>query len=260
MAAFFLAGVLQASADITQVIPEFGDLDRWGVFTLGNSSHADRFSADSLVTGDVGVAGNADVTLKDNATINGDLYYGSNGKLKTSGSAIITGASFHNQDSLLDMAVNQAIAASKAAATFQSTRPFTDINLEGSQSTTVMGGLGETVVLNLKNFRLHDNSTFTLQGTTTTTFIINVKRQFALSGNAAIVLSGGVLFNDVLFNVRGRKGNVRLTGNSHFEGVLLATRRTIKMMDQATANATIIGGRILLRNGATITHPPVTSP
>ena len=68
------AGVSKAPANITQVIPEFGDLDRWGVFSLGESNAADKFSDDSSVTGDVGVAGNGDITLTNNARITGDLY------------------------------------------------------------------------------------------------------------------------------------------------------------------------------------------
>ena len=157
------------------------------------------------------------------------------------------------------MAVSQAIAGSQAAAAFQSNRPFSDISLH-NQNTTIVGGPSETVVLNLKNFRLSGSSTFTLQGTATTTFIINVKKQFSLAGTSSIVLSGGVAFNDVLFNVRGSEGHVKLGQQSHFEGVLLAARRTIKMGGQATASGTIIGDRVLLSGDAQITHPPVTSP
>jgi hypothetical protein len=259
IAVSFFGGLFQASANISQTIPEFGDLDRWGVFSLGDGNEPDEFSDDSSVTGDVGVAGNGDITLRDDARITGDLYYRSNGTLKVKNNAVITGSRFNNQNALLDMSVSQAMASSKAAAGFQSTQSFSEIDLN-NQSTTIVGGPGETVVLNLKNFQLSGNSTFTLQGTATTTFIINVKKQFSLSGTSSIVLSGGVEFNDVLFNVRGDSGHVKLGGQSHFEGILLATKRTITIGQQATASGSIIGDRVVLMGAAQITHPPVTSP
>jgi hypothetical protein len=255
----FFLGIAKVSADLEQVMPEMGDLDHWSVLSLGSGQFGSSLSVNS-VAGDVGIAGNGGITLKGNTTINGDLYYRSNSKLKMSGNSSITGTLFHNQDSLLDLAVRQAIAASNAAAALPSTRAFTNLALERGQSMTLTGAPGETVVLSLRDFEMSGNSTLTLQGTATTMFIINVKRQFLLSGNARIVLSGGVVWNNVLFNVRGTGSDVRLMNQAHFEGVLMANRRTVRLLDNATLSGSMIGKSIVLRGSATVTHPPVMSP
>src|SRR6185295_15549545 len=101
---------------------------------------------------------------------------------------------------------------------------YSNINLRGWHSTTVTGAPGETVVLSLRDFQLAGHSTFTLQGTATTTFIINVSGQFSLLKNARIVLSGGVQWNDVLFNVRG-SGTVSISGDASLQGILMANGR-----------------------------------
>src|SRR4029077_2299986 len=49
---------------------------------------------------------------------------------------------------------------------------FASIILGGTQNVSIPGAPGQTVTLNLRNFVLADQSTFTLQGTATTSFII----------------------------------------------------------------------------------------
>jgi cytoskeletal protein CcmA (bactofilin family) len=260
VAASFFVGAFPASANLAQVLPAYGNLDRWSALSLGTmGSSPDLFSGNSSIQGDVGVAGNGNITMRDNAVINGDLYYRSNGTLRLSGNATITGARFHNQNYLLDNAVNQAQAASDEAADMQPTSSLQDINLSGTQNLTLTGGPGQTVVLSLRNFQMSGNSTLTLQGTANTTFIINVGKNFSLANNARIILSG-VQWNDVLFNVRGSGSTVKLSGNSILQGVLMANRRTVQLRDQASVSGSIIASRILLRDGAHVTHPPTTSP
>jgi len=69
--------------------PQTG-LVRWGMFSLGrgisDATTADDISGTTYVKGDVGVAGSGDIQMS-GGTIDGDLYYRSNGTLKTSGSA-----------------------------------------------------------------------------------------------------------------------------------------------------------------------------
>src|SRR6266404_9469690 len=48
---------------------------------------------------------------------------------------------------------------------------FASISLGGSQNVSILGAPGATVTLNLQNFVLAGGSTFTLQGTATTSFI-----------------------------------------------------------------------------------------
>ena len=218
IAGLFFATVFSASADLIHVLPAMGNLQSSTVFSLGGGVGGHRLSNDAYIGGDVRVAGNGNITLSGNAIIDGDLYHRSNGTFNTSGHATVTGTVYNNDDSDLDNGVTAAINASNDAFALTPNRFFESIRLTSSQSITVTGAPGETVVLRLRDFRLSGNATFTLQGTATTVFIINVTRQFSLSGNARIVLLGGVQWNGVLFNVRGGRGAVSVKGNASLQG------------------------------------------
>jgi cytoskeletal protein CcmA (bactofilin family) len=244
--------------NVTQVLPEMGDLSRWALFSLGNNGL--RLSGSTEVQGDVGAAGNGIISIGGHAMINGNLYYQSNSILAMADGATITRARYDNRDSELDNGLNEASSASDHAFALESTRSYTSFNLDRNQSVLVTGAPGETVVLKLRSFTLSGNATFTLQGTATTIFIINVTKQFSLSGHSKIVLSGGLQWDNVLFNVRGQGNRVRLSGHSSFEGILMANQRTVKLRGHSTVWGEVIANRVSLRNSAQIIHSPVISP
>src|SRR6476659_8157148 len=97
-ASLFLAPV-DIRADISQAVPEFGDLRRWAAFSLGGgiteTDVIDQFTGTTDIYGDVGVAGDGNISLSGSATIHGDLYWRTPGTLKLSGNAKITGAQLH---------------------------------------------------------------------------------------------------------------------------------------------------------------------
>jgi choice-of-anchor A domain-containing protein len=257
-AAFSLFSSVTASADIGQVIP-IGDLERWAVFSLGPQSFGYQLFDNAQVQGDFGAAGTG-LAMAGNSIINGDVYYRSNRILTVLPGATITGLRFNNQDALLDTDFDEALAASSAAMTFHATRVRDKVDLKRLQNITLSGAPGETVVLNLKSFQMGGASTFTLQGSATTTYIINVRNQFSLAGNASIVLSGGITWNNVLFNVHGKGDDVSLTGNSRFNGILLATSRTVRLRDQAILNGEVVAARLVMQGSSQVIHPPVVSP
>lgn len=259
IAGLLFATALSASADIVYVLPAMGGLENSTVFSLGRGVAGDRFSGRASIGGDVRVAGNGNITLRTNAVIDGDLYRRSNGALAMSGDARVTGAVYNNEDVELDSGVDEAINASNDAFAFAPNRSYDSIKLGGRQSMIVTGAPGETVVLSLRDFRLSGNGTFTLQGTATTTFIINVSRKFSLSGNARIVLSGGVQWNDVLFNVRGASSVVSIGGAASLQGILMANERTVTMGSHSTLVGQIIANRVLLSGASQVVHPPITS-
>jgi len=258
-ASLILLGGAQAKADVSGVIPEIGDLERWTVFSLGDGNNFSRAFGHSLIDGDLGLAGNGNFLMGGHATINGDVYDRSNGTVLTFQNAFITGSIFHDQDALLDNGANEAIAASAHAFSLTPNRPNTTVKLLGNHAITITGAPGETVVLSLKNFILRDNSSFTLQGTATTTFVINVNKKFSLSGNSHIDLVG-VQWDQVLFNVVGTGQRVSLGGSSVFNGILMANDRTIKMKGDATVFGELIANRFKLRGSTRVLHPPVISP
>ena len=258
-ASLILLGGIQAKADVSGVIPEIGDLERWTVFSLGDGNSFSRAFGHALIDGDLGLAGNGNLLMAGHASIDGDVYDRSNGTVLTFQHASITGSIFHNQDALLDNGVNEAIAASAHAFSLTPNRPNTSVKLLGNHAITITGAPGETVVLSLKNFILRDNSSFTLQGTATTTFVINVNKKFSLSGNSHIDLAG-LQWNQVLFNVIGTGQRVSLGGSSVFNGILMANDRTIKMKGDATVSGELIANRFKLRGSTRVLHPPILSP
>ena len=254
---FFLS-VAQAKADIARAIPEIGDLERWAAFSLGAGNNFSRALGDSVIDGDVGLAGNGKFLMGNRAIVDGDVCYRSNGAVLTLNHAVITGSIFNNQDALLDNGVNEALAASDHAASLTPNRSNTSISLTGHDNMTITGAPGETVVLSLKNFILQGNSSFTLQGTATTTFVINVNKKFSLKGNSHIDLVG-LQWNQVLFNVVGDNGRVHLGGNSIFNGILMADDRTVELRGHATASGEIIANRLKLYGSSRVLHPAVVS-
>ena len=255
----FLFAASGASADVAQAIPAMGDLERWAVFSLGDLNFGNSFPSGTRVQGDVGVA-NGNIYLGGNARIEGDLYYRSNAILYIAGNAVITGAQFQDQDAFLDNEFSQAMGASDAAFALQPNRSNKTISLKKNSSLTISGAPGETVVLNLKNFQLKGNATLTLQGTATTNFIINVKNQFALSGTARILVSGGAEWNNALYNVSGPGADVTLGGNSSLQGILMATKRTVRLTGSSLVTGEVIGNRNVISDASQVVHPPIVSP
>lgn len=132
--------------------------------------------------------------------------------------------------------------------------------INSSQAPSVVSGApGETVTLDLRNFVLQRNDTFTLQGTSTTTFVINVSGKFSLLNNARIVLAGGVQWNNVFFNVLGRGSVVVLTDQSILHGALTASKRTVRLEENAIVYGKVFAKKVLISGAAQIVLPPVVS-
>jgi hypothetical protein len=134
------------------------------------------------------------------------------------------------------------------------------ISLRGNQSSSIVGAPGETVTLDIRNFVLTGHSTLTLQGTATTSFIINVTKQFSLSGRSRIILSGGLRWDHVFFNVLRRGSVVSLSGNAQLYGTLTALQRTVKMGGHSVVYGAVTAKRILLTGAARIIPPSIASP
>jgi hypothetical protein len=258
VASLVLFGCTSANADVAQAIPEIGYLERWTAFSLGGGNGFSLLFGNIHVTGDFGQAGHGKLVMAGSALINGDLYARSNGAVLAMGHPVVSGSIFYNQDPLLDDCVNEALAASNRAFSLTPNRPNTSAKLEKHDNITITGAPGETVVLNLRNFILRGASSFTLQGTATTNFIINVRRKFSLKGNAHVDLAG-LQWNQVLFNVVGEGHRVSLGGNSVFGGILMANNRTIEVRGDATMSGTVVGNRLKLHGSGRVLHPAIVS-
>jgi hypothetical protein len=253
-----LLGVTHVHAEVADVILELGGLERWTVFSLGGGNHPSQAFRHSFIDGDLGLAGTGNFLMGGHATIDGDIYDWSNGLVLTFKHPVITGSIFHDQDALLDDCVYEALAASAYAFSLTPNRSNTSVKIRGDRNITVTGAPGETVVLNLKNFILKGNSSFTLQGTATTTFIINVRKHFSLRGKSHIDLAG-LQWNQVLFNVVGKGRKVSLRGNSIFDGILMANNRAIELKGDSTFSGEIIANRFNLHGSSRVLHPAIVS-
>jgi len=92
----------------------------------------------------------------------------------------------------------------------------------------------------------------------TTTFIINVRKKFSLKGNSHIELAG-LQWNQVLFNVVGTGHKVSLGGNSIFDGIRMASNRTIELKGDATVSGEFIANRLKLHGTSRVFHPSIVS-
>ncbi|PYK42245.1 MAG: hypothetical protein DME46_11730 [Verrucomicrobia bacterium] len=258
VASFILLGLGRANADVADVVPQLGDLERWTTFSLGSGNRPSLAVGHLFIDGDLGFAGAGNFLIGGHSNVAGDVYVPSNGTVLAIDHAVFTGSIFDNQDALLDNYVNEALAASDYAFSLTPNRSNTSVKIGGHHNITITGAPGETVVLSLKNFILKGNSSFTLEGTATTTFIINVSNKFSLKGNSHIDLAG-LQWNQVLFNVVGAGHRVLLGGNSTFEGMLMANNRTIRVKGDATVSGEIIANRLKLKGSGHVLHPSIVS-
>ena len=227
----------------------------WGAFSLGGGMSINNLSGNSYIQGDVGIAGNGNITLSGGATIYGDLYYHTGGTLHNGGH--ITGG-IHNDaasDALLNQAVidaNNASAAAFALPVSPQYQGLTNVNLSGHGMTLILAS-GPCTVLRLNNFILSGGSTFTLQGTANQGIIINVTNQFTLSGGSKILLTGGLTWDDVLFNVVGTGKNPELSGGSNImSGILMATQRKVVISGGSIVYGEVINNGLDLSGGSAI--------
>src|SRR5436309_8713032 len=151
LAAALCLGGLTAKANLLTTFPMMGDLERWAVFSLGGSITAtDDSTGTTDIYGDVGVAGNGNLSLTGTATIHGDLYYKTQGTLTLNGKPKITGTIHHDtgSDAQLNNGVKEAMNTSAAAFALPVTPTYaslTDIQLSGQQNLTISGAPGQTV-------------------------------------------------------------------------------------------------------------------
>jgi hypothetical protein len=203
----------------------------------------------------MGVGGNGRIKMSGSATINGDLYYRTNGSLDTSGSARVTGFKHHDaaSDSLLDQAAMDAMNASTFAAGLATSSQFASMTQISGNSNITLTGDGRTV-LNLQNFQLSGSATITLTGTAGTAFVINVSNQFSLSGSSRIVLGGGLTAADVVINVKGTGPKVDLSGSSMITGIILAAKRDVNLSGSSMVFGQVIGNTVTLSGSAKVTQ------
>ena len=228
--------------------------ERWAVFALDNGPGANVMSSGANIWGDVAFAGTGNSNLSGYGSIRGDVVSSSSGSMARSSTFAISGGILNNQNSDLMQGVANAHTASNFASGLTATSGYpTTIN----QNTSLMlsGAANQTVVLQLTDFVLSDTAALTLQGTATTTYVINVTNKFSLSGSSVVQLSGGLTYDNVLFNVVGAGTAATMSGSSVLNGILLATDRTAKLSGSATVYGEVIADKVSLAGVSSVQRP-----
>jgi hypothetical protein len=222
------------------------------------------FTGPSFVQGNVGIGPNGTFSMSD-GTIDGSIYMtGGSGSFNRSGPATVTGSVFFNQNLSPAFTDYQNLSNNAADCTTSTPGTPSNVNITNvSQSIAIMGTAGQKVVLNLNNFVM-SAGTFTLEGTATTSFIINVKNQFSLN-NAKILLANttgtqiynganpdpnymGVLPSNVLFNIRSTGMQISLNQGTQMSGILLALGDHISLSG-GKVYGRVIGGQVNITSG-----------
>ena len=246
-ASLLSSGVILGYADQTLT-------EQWAVFTLGSgASDVNVMSSGATIWGDTAFAGSGKSNLSGYGSIRGDVVSNSSGSMLKSSTFGITGSTLNNQDADLAQGVADAHSASNAAYGMTASAGYpTTINQNTSLSLS--GAANQTVVLQLTDFVLSGTAALTLQGTATTTYIINVTNKFSLSGTSLVQLTGGLTSDNVLFNVRGT-GDATMSSGAVLNGIVLATDRTMKMSGSATVYGEVIANKVSLAGVSTVRRP-----
>jgi small nuclear ribonucleoprotein (snRNP)-like protein len=218
------------------------------IFTVLTRSN-DTIRNGSVVRGSIGIY-QGKFTLTDGSDVFGNLLYRRGVVIRISSGSRVHGQ-IYSDDPVIDGALMDAKSLSDAAWMEPVTARYADltsVNLNGS-SLTISGGANEKVVLKLTDFILTNDSVFTLSGTATTAFIINVMNTFSLASNSTISLLN-VPASNVLFNIRGTGTTVELTGGSTMSGTLLALRRTVRLRHRSRVVGRIIAYQNILSNSS----------
>jgi hypothetical protein len=224
-----------------------GSADYFSVLSNGDTT----ITGPSFVIGNVGAGGNFSMS---DGHVDGNVVLRSGHSAKTSGPARINGSVTTN-DSQLNQAWLDAQNLSSAAAMEAVTPAYaslTNVNITNpSQNITITGGPNQKVVLSLQNFVI-TNGTFTLQGTATTSFIINVAKNFSLS-NGGISLAG-VPPQNVLFNILGSGSDVSLKQGTKLPGILLALNRKVDLSG-GHVTGKVIANQVVITSGGSVVSP-----
>jgi len=246
-------GIFTASA-ATDTLPggaiNVGSADYFTVLAKGDAGFTDNtITGPSFVTGNYGLGGGK-LSITGSSKITGKLVQHSGTQLNTSGAGTVSEGSTTN-DAQLDQAFADAQALSDMAAAEAVTPTYASLN-NVNGSMTITGGANEKIVLSLQDFKLNGGATFTLQGTATTSFIINVSRTFALTGGSKILLSG-VPPQNVLFNIRGTGSQVAFSGGSSMSGILLALNRKVDLSAGHVIGKVIANQVVITSGGSVVT-------
>jgi len=129
-------------------------------------------------------------------------------QIKIDGKSSITGPQTQEPFAAIQ---SSAFAASQAAAALPPTQTFDHIK----STTAIIGNGGRNVISITKDVKLKKGQNLVISGSASDTFIFNIAQGggFQLSDDSSIILQGGVLPSQVMFNFLGDGSNVEILSN-----------------------------------------------
>jgi hypothetical protein len=228
--------VTTTSSTITGIFPAFGNV---GVLDdPGAPPHALLTATSGSITGTVFVQ---DLAQFNNIT-----------NIVPDGGVVVTGTAAGNK---LSVAAADAIARSAFYAGLAATDATTTINTD----TTIIGN-GGLNVLNLSGgLSLSGSEVLTLQGTAADAFVINVPNDeaFSMIGTSKILVSGGLLPQNVLINLLETNASYSVLGDE-IDGIILAPN--VLFTASGLIVGEVIGHDVTLHSSAIVRNPVVPVP
>ena len=250
----------------------------WAIFAMSGGVTITDTGLDGSydVLGNVGIVGSGALTMSA-SKIQGSVYRDS-GNYTPSGSPVITGTNTTGNGGYLTTGFNNANAASAGwgalttnqlgapgdltfGGAFAGVAPGT-IALNNTAASITDNTAGSTYVLNLTDLILAGTSAvLTLNGTSSTNYVINVNQYMTLSSKAQIALgNGGIGANNVLFNVQNTTPayDVTLSGAAVVNGIILAPTRNVKLTGGSVVYGEVIGKGVSLSGRSKVINPFVS--
>jgi hypothetical protein len=245
----------------------------WGVLETGtgtvtmngggtnNPSGISVNSGASASQANLGINSGGRLSATNPTIIQGTYYkFSTNTGDSISGTTIVGGTNT-TSDGKITQAVSDAQTASANLANPALNPPNQTFGTISATTTITATNPGGRTVVNVGAISLGNGLTLTLSGPATSSFVINVSSGITL-GAAAILLTGGLTPDNVIFNVTG--GNVSVTGTSPvagtgvLNGIVMDLNGTVTISgSNDRVNGEIIAGQsILLTNGSDVEAVP----
>lgn len=200
---------------------------------------------DSLVSGDVALGPFAKQDFSE-GQLDGSLIVDNFADNGNTHGVLITGPTTFSD---LSPRVADAVDASDALARLTPDQWFSEI-----KEAATIAGVGDLTVVQVDKIELDGNETLEIFGGPTSTIVVNVTDRLKLKGSSSVVLSGGVLAENVVFNVLS-SGDVAVEEGSSLQGIVLAIhadRVKVKELGSTVIGAVIGGGEIVVEKGGVV--------
>jgi hypothetical protein len=182
------------------------------------------------------------LNLQGGSIITGTVYKDPTGTVTTGGGSVISGG-------IVTKSMSQAVSDAQAASSeFASATPNQTINGNLSSGMSFSPNPGGTEIIDITgNVNVGGSSILSFTGTANDYYIVNVGGSFALGGTSAIVLSGGMTPQNLIFNIELNNNNavgLMLASGTHSFGTFLVPHSEA-MLDGGTAPNPVLVGAVI---------------